>query len=315
MRSYRSAKLFPLLLLLLALAGCAVAPGSLPAAKPGSGEGVGVNAGARADQSENCPVSAPTIATPPDSQYRSLLPTGAYFVSKDRGIWTAMDAWGLGSRKVGWIKPEGSTMVVQGRRLDGDAAPLWSDISEGYVGDFQSSRVIIPSAGCWEIEARANDSLLRFVFYVPQRSEIGGASSCDNIGEIVRLDRLVITGRVESSTVDASGRWAWQSVRVTRNLYPYSWYREHASVGRMITLLQDTAQESPRAEGAEYLLVLHSDPWPWQVTCPQQTEATVDQTQESARVLPVAPGLALWEGTTLPEIENQIALAYRNSRR
>ena len=315
MRSYRSAKLFPLLLLLLALGGCAVAPGTLPTAKTGLGEGVDGNAGARTDQGENCPVSTPTIATPPDSRYRSPLPTGAYFVSADRGIWTATDVWGLGSRKVGWIKPEGSTLTVQGRRLDGDAAPLWADISEGYVGDFQSSRMIIPSAGCWEIEARAKDSLLRFVIFVPPRPVIGDGPSCENIGEIVRPDRLVIAGRVESSTVDASGRWAWQSVRVTRNLYPYSFYREHASVGRMITLLQDTARESPRAKGAEYLLVLHSDPWPWQVVCPQQTVAAVDHTQESARVKPIAPGLALWKGTTLPEIEDQIALAYRNSRR
>ncbi len=204
-------------------------------------------------------------------------------------------------------------MTVQGRRLDGDAAPLWADISEGYVGDFQSSRMIIPSAGCWEIEARAKDSLLRFVIFVPPRSVSGDGPSCENIGEIVRLDRLVITGRVESSTVDASGRWAWQSVRVTRNLYPYSFYWEHASVGRMITLLQDTAREPPRAKGAEYVLVLHSGPW--QVVCPQQTVAAVDYSQESARVKPIAPGLAIWKGTTLPEIEDQIALAYHNSRR
>ncbi len=206
-------------------------------------------------------------------------------------------------------------MTVQGRRLDGDAAPLWADISEGYVGDFQSSRMIILSAGSWEIEVRAKNSLLRFVIFVPLRSVSGDGHSCENIGEIVRLDRLVIAGRVESSAVAASGRWAWQSVRVSRNLYPYSVYREHASVGRMITLLQDTARESPRAKGAEYLLVLHSDPWPWQVVCPQQTLATVDLAQEPARVNPVAPDQALWAGTTLSEIEEQIALAYRNSRR
>ena len=307
-------RLVALFVVALALAGCAAEPGGpQPSSAETGGETAG-SAAAAANPGADCPVTTPVTATPPDSQFRSPLPTGAYFVSADRGIWTAVAAWGLGSRKVGWIKPEGSTLTVLGRRLDGDAAPLWADISERSVGDFQSSRVIIPSAGCWEIEARAKDSLLRFVFFVPQRPDSGGASSCENIGEVVRLDRLVVTGRVESSTVDASGRWAWQSVRVTRNLYPYSWYREHASVGRMLTLLQDTARESPRAEGAEYLLVLHSDPWPWQVTCPQQTVAAVDQKQDSARVLPLAPDQTLWEGTTLPEIENQIALAYRSSR-
>ena len=99
MRSYGSARLFPLLLLLLALAGCAVAPGSLSTAKTVSGEGVDVNVGASTDQSENCPVSTPTIATPPDSRFRSPLPTGAYFISADRGIWTSTDVWDLGAEK------------------------------------------------------------------------------------------------------------------------------------------------------------------------------------------------------------------------
>jgi len=304
--------LIALCVLLVVLAGCAVAPGSVPTAKPGSGEGVDGTAGARTDQSENCPVSTPTIATPPDSKYRDALPHGAYFVSADRGIWTLTEVWGGGSRKVPWVKPEGSQLTVQGRRLDGDAAPLWADISEGYAGDFQSSRIIIPSAGCWEIEARANDSLLRFVIYVPQRPEIGNSPTCDSIGEVVRRSRIVIAGRVESSFVDASGRWAWQSVRVTRNLYPYSLYREAASVGRIITILQDTAREPPRAKGAEYVLVLHDDPW--QVACPQQTVAAVDHAQEAARVEPMAPDQALWAGTTLPEIEEEIASAHRKSR-
>ena len=312
MRSYGSARLFPVLLLFLVLAGCGVAPGSLPTEKTVLGEGVDFNAGARTAQSADCPVTTPTVATPPDSRYRSPLPTGAYYVSADRGIWTSTDVWGLGSRKVGWIKPEGSTLIVRGRRLDGDAAPLWADISEGYVGDFQSSRLIIPSAGCWEIEARANESLLRFVVYVPQRPKIGDGPTCDSIGEVVRPNRIVIAGHVESSFVDASGRWAWQSVLVTRNLYPYSLYREAVSVGRTITILQDTAREPPRAEGAEYVLVLHGDPW--QVACPQQTVAAVDHTQVAARIEPMAPDQALWAGTTLPEIKEEIASAHRRAR-
>ena len=301
-----------LCMLLVVLAGCAVSPDALEPTSAYTEEETATTTGAQTAESADCPVTTPTVATPPDSSYRDALPTGTYFVSADRGIWTSADVWGLGSRKVGWIKPEGSTLIVQGRRLDGDAAPLWADISEGYVGDFQSSRMIIPSAGCWEIEARSNESLLRFVIYVPQRPEIGDGPTCDSIGEVVRPNRIVIAGRVESSFVDASGRWAWQSVLITRNLYPYSLYREATSVGRIITILQDTAREPARAEGAEYVLVLQNDPW--QVACPQQTVAAVDHTQEAARVEPMTPDQALWAGTTLTEIEEEIASAYRKSR-
>ena len=301
-----------LLMLGITLTSCAVVPGELRPGKSGAAESSAITGEMQAAQSADCPVTTPTVATPPDSKYRDPTPRGAYFVSADELIWVSMDLWGRGSRKVPWIKPEGSTLTVQGRRLDGDSPPLWADISDGYVGDFQSSRLIIPSAGCWEIEARANESLLRFVIYVPQRPEIGDGPTCDSIGEVVRRNRIVIAGRVESSIVDASGRWAWQSVRVTRNLYPYSLYREAASVGRIITILQDTAREPARAAGAEYVLVLHDDPW--QVACPQQTVAAVDYTQEAARVEPMTPDQALWAGTTLLEIEEEIASAHRKAR-
>lgn len=298
--------------MLLALANCADVSGSLRSIPAATGSESAAPAVGPAKSAADCQVTSPVTAAPPDSRYRSPLPTGAYYVSADRGIWTSTDVWGLGSRKVGWIKPEGSTLTVQGRRLDGEAAPLWADITEGYVGDFQASRMIIPSAGCWEIEARANESLLRFVIYVPQRPEIGDGPACDSIGEVVRRNRIVIAGRIESSTVDASGRWTWQSVRVKRNLYPYSLYREYVSVGRMITILQDVTQEPPRDDGAEYVLVLQGDPW--RVACPQQTVAAVDHTQEAARVEPMTPDEALWAGTTLAEIEEEIASAHRESR-
>lgn len=306
-RLRRLALLIALCMLWVVLAGCAVSPDALEPTTAYTGEETATTAGAQTAESADCPVTTPTVATPPDSKDRDPLPRGEYFISADKGIWTHTDVWGGGSRKVPWVKPEGSQLTVQGRRLDGDAAPLWADISEGYAGDFQSSRIIIPSAGCWEIEARADASLLRFVVYVPPWPEPREDPSCENLDEIVRPDRVIIAGRIESSTADASGRWAWQSVRVTRNLYLYSLYREYGSVGRVVTVLQDSAREPSRAEGEEYLLVLHS----WQVVCPQQTVAAVDFAQDPAGVKPLAPEQSLWSGKTLPEIGEEIVSAHR----
>ena len=155
--------LISLCVLIVVLAGCATTPGALPSGKTEAGESTGATAGEQTVQSAECPVTTPITITPPDSKYRSPLPRGAYYASADEMILVPSEEWGLGGRKIPWIKPLGSRLTVQGRRLDGEAAPLWADISSGYYGDFQSSIIIIPTAGCWEIEARANASMLRFV--------------------------------------------------------------------------------------------------------------------------------------------------------
>ena len=220
-----------LCVLIVVLAGCATTPGALPSGKTEVREGTGATAGGQTVQSADCPVTTPITITPPDSKYRDPLPRGAYYASADEMILVSAEEWGQGSRKILWIKPLGSRLTVQGRRLDGEAAPLWADISSGYSGDFQSSIIVIPASGCWEIEARANASMLRFVLYITPRQQPDTIPSCAGIDDVVRLDRIVVVGHIESRVLDPSGRWAWQSVRVVRNLYPYSLYRESAGVG------------------------------------------------------------------------------------
>lgn len=315
MRGYRSAKLFPLLLLLLALAGCAGAPGSLPTAMTGSGEGVGVKTearagdGAQSSHGMDCPISVPSITTPPDSEYRDPLPPGLYFVSGDKALWAVVAPWRQGSQKALWIKPVGSKLAVQGRRLDGDAAPLWAGIPDGYAGDFQASTLIFPTAGCWEIEARANASVLRFVYYIKPQPEPEPAPACVQIGDVVKPDRVIIVGRVERRALGSNQRWAWQVVRVDRSLYPYSLYREQVSPGAMLTILQDGEREPLLVQGEDYVLALRGDPW--RLVCPQQTLAGIDDTQEPARLAPVAPAQSLWTGETVAAIEAQITAAQR----
>ena len=300
--------LISLCVLIVVLAGCATTPGALPSGKTEAGESTGATAGEQTVQSAECPVTTPITITPPDSKYRSPLPRGAYYASADEMILVPSEEWGLGGRKIPWIKPLGSRLTVQGRRLDGEAAPLWADISSGYYGDFQSSIIIIPTAGCWEIEARANASMLRFVLYITPRQLPGTAPSCAGIDDVARLVNVIVVGHIERRVLDPSGRWAWQRVRVIRNLYPYSFYREYAGVGVMLTVLQDGAREPLLAVGDDYVLVLRGNPL--QIVCPQRTVAAVDNEQEPDRVELLTPGTSLWSGETVPEIEAQIRAAH-----
>ncbi len=307
MRSHKYGMLTLLILLLVGLAGCAVAPGSVPSVETGVGDRSGTTAGTQTGQSAACPVTTPDIATPPDSDYRDPLPRGEYFVSDDKLIWAMVGQWRIGSQKVLWIKPLGSELVVQGRRLAGDGAPLWASIGDGYVGDFQASWLTFPTSGCWEIEARANESFMQFVLDVPPRSEPTESRSCVHVGDLARPDRTIFVGQVEKSALDTSGRWAWQNVRVKQNLYPYSLNSRTASAGAVFTILQDGEQEPLLVEGVDYVLVIHGDPW--RIVCPRQTVATVDYAQEPAGIEPTIPGVSLWSGETVPEIEAEIRLA------
>ena len=70
--------------------------------------------------------------------------------------------------KVLWLKPVGSHLMVSGQRLDGEAPPLRAQRPGpgAYRGDYEASGVVFPAAGCWEVEARADGSVLRFVVLV-----------------------------------------------------------------------------------------------------------------------------------------------------
>jgi hypothetical protein len=55
----------------------------------------------------------------------------------------------------------------EGRRLDAEAAPLRARIPEGYgeIG-FQSTYVIFPTPGCWEVTGRVDNIALRSVVWI-----------------------------------------------------------------------------------------------------------------------------------------------------
>jgi len=84
-------------------------------------------------------------------------PGGAGFVDRDGAL-------GI---KFPWERLMEGSLIVGGRRLDGDAAPARAYMNHGYgkVG-FQPTYLVFPTPGCWEITGRIGDRSLTFVVFV-----------------------------------------------------------------------------------------------------------------------------------------------------
>lgn len=107
------------------------------------------------------PVLAPEPTQSPPSiamgMRRDPLATERWHRSPDGSVWTPhghVTGLRVGRNKVLWIKPVGARLEITGRRLDGAAPPLESDLPDGYPGDYQSSSLVFGAAGCWDVRAR-----------------------------------------------------------------------------------------------------------------------------------------------------------------
>jgi len=87
----------------------------------------------------------------------TFAPGGSGFVDRDGAL-------GI---KFGWERLVAGSLIVGGRRLDGDAEPARAYMNRGYgeIG-FQPTYLVFPTAGCWEITGRLGDRSLTFVVYV-----------------------------------------------------------------------------------------------------------------------------------------------------
>ena len=132
-------------------------------------------------QSGGCAVTAPNQSPLPDIvRSRAAVPAADPSLHGNGQIWTSL--WPEGNvvfRKggPGFVFPDGSLkmkflwllagdgpLTLEGRRLDGEAGPLRSEMSDGFVGrGFQPSYLIFATAGCWEVTAKSNGSALSFV--------------------------------------------------------------------------------------------------------------------------------------------------------
>jgi hypothetical protein len=167
-----SSSLFFYLLLSISLAGCTAVGTLNPDASPPTPAlfpGDSTSAAA-------CPVTEPVWAKPPEDPAVDGAPAfGYYFLNQDRSMWAS--AWWMEAEdyqlsageegiKVGWFRPEGIPLEISGQRLDGEAPPLDAHVPCCYPTRFQSSGLIFPTQGCWQVAAKAGESELSFVIWV-----------------------------------------------------------------------------------------------------------------------------------------------------
>lgn len=85
----------------------------------------------------------------------------------------SIDSDGSLSMKFPWWRGVRGKLTIEGRRLDASAPPLRAHIPEGY-GDtgFQSTALIFPTEGCWEVTGKVGETSLTFVTRVVK---VGGS--------------------------------------------------------------------------------------------------------------------------------------------
>jgi hypothetical protein len=114
-----------------------------------------------------CALTQPIRAEPLRDPKADPFGTGPWYVNADRSIWAGGDAVrmvaGEKGNKVLWIRPQGTKLVVSGRRLDAEASPPKASMPCCYPTGFQASGLTFSTQGCWEISAKAWTSNLTFV--------------------------------------------------------------------------------------------------------------------------------------------------------
>jgi hypothetical protein len=90
-----------------------------------------------------------------------------WIVNDDRTIWFPYDKWvsGDNGNKVVLIRPAGTKIVVSGQRLESTVPPLKATDDHSSSG-FTVLEIYFPTEGCWEVNAKAGDSQIKFVTQV-----------------------------------------------------------------------------------------------------------------------------------------------------
>lgn len=133
----------------------------------------------------DCPVTIPSGKPPVEGQdfnygneylAAALWTRGRLVADRDPGAQTWGQVLPDGSvwAKLGWWRGVSGRLTIQGERLDAPARPLRARVPAGYghIG-FQSTGLIFPTAGCWEVLGSVAGHDITFIVLVTKRSGAG----------------------------------------------------------------------------------------------------------------------------------------------
>jgi hypothetical protein len=178
--------------LALAAAACSARDGSASASRASQAGSVVRSSGARPATSQagagqsgsasasradgTCPVTVANGSVPPGESPSGDVPQ----YHGNGALWAALPPFGVVvarpedvakngdiDAKFGWWRGVQGTLTISGRRLDGVAGRLKSEVPSGYgPTGFQATGIDFPTEGCWEVTGRAGTARLTFVVIV-----------------------------------------------------------------------------------------------------------------------------------------------------
>ncbi len=115
-----------------------------------------------------CAESETVREQPPNAAGIDPFGSGPWYVNEDRNIWVG---WGSGpswvkgqNKKVVWVKPAGSPLIISGRRLNPDAEPMIAEQPGDYSSfGYDPTNLFFPTGGCWEIKGKVGVASITFV--------------------------------------------------------------------------------------------------------------------------------------------------------
>ena len=141
-----------------------------PATSGSSMDPTDVNGTPHSTPETACPVTLPNGHYPPGQASRLSHGNGRLWVELyPRGVirpayYARARPNGAIAVKFPWTRGVPGHLTITGRRLDSDAPALRSSVPDGYGRTgFQSTAVIFPTTGCWEVTGRVGSASLTFV--------------------------------------------------------------------------------------------------------------------------------------------------------
>lgn len=124
-------------------------------------------------QTKGCPVTRPNGEHPPGDSNSEFFGNGRLWVDlwvDGHAVTSDMRRDGSLAVKFPWTRGVRGELTITGHRLDAPAPPARASVPDGYgsVG-FQSSAIIFPTAGCWQVTGKVGQVSLTFVTTVNPR--------------------------------------------------------------------------------------------------------------------------------------------------